>query len=137
MQKLSCLSSIIISDIVKKCLNVLIILIIFSVIGAFLEPSSLFEEIYQKSKLFAKSTLNPESSDLIHEKYAPFIDNFAIVSSRLQTSKILRESFSTVNFKSLNPIVNSTWETLSYTRKPSPYISVFALLPLRSPPLFS
>ena len=132
MYILSILVSVFRADVIQKYFSALVILTLLVVtagIITYLEPAS-STKIQPKPHLSAETVFHPKSVDFINT------DKFATKSSRMFSSKLFRELFSMADVKPLTFFVNSPVEILSGTKKSSSYISIFASLPLRSPPYF-
>ena len=125
--------------VVKRCLLVLMLVVGIGTLG--LISSS--EKVQQGSLRFdARSSIfySHFVNNLIKQDYILYEeddtndrDNFNI-----EGYKKLFNLFSIANPKFLiSPNLNLTWETICDSINSSPYTSFFALLPLRSPPLFS
>jgi hypothetical protein len=117
----------------KKCL---LILILISAFGT-LELVSLSEKFQERSWPFSLCLSLFQShflDNLMQDKYLPIENDDLAVDG----SKKFHTQFSIVNTGCLTfPPLSSQWEIFFVSINSSPYPSFFALLPLRSPPLFS
>lgn len=126
-------------SVVKRCLLVLVLVAAMGTLGLISSSdkvpqqswplnsdSSVFHPHFFINLVAQKSILADEDDTI--DKY-----NFNI-----EGYKKLFNLFSIANPRFLiSPNLNLTWETICDSINSSPYTSFFALLPLRSPPLFS
>lgn len=119
------------SDAIKKCL---LVLILTAAVGT-LEVVSLSGKFQQRSWPFSlcSSFFHSKFFDnLIQDKYLPENDDLAV-----DDSKKFHTHSSIVNTVFLTSPLNSQWEIFFVSINSLPHPSFFAILPLRSPPLFS
>jgi len=126
------------TDTVKKYLSVLTIITVVGTLGL----TSLPQRSQQKSWISASNASILQShfiNNLIKQEYLlPDEDNANIDDFSVESFKKFHKWFSIANFKLVaNPFINPHLEISFDAGKFSPYISLFASIPLRSPPLFS
>lgn len=126
------------TDTVKKYLSVLTIIIVVGTLGLI----SLPQRSQQKSWISASNASTFQShfiNNLIKQEYLlPDEDNTNIDDFSEESFKKFHKWFTITNFELVaNTFINPHLEIFFDAGKFSPYISFFASIPLRSPPLFS
>ena len=126
------------TDTVKKYLSVLTIITVVGTLGL----TSLPQRSQQKSWISASNASIFQLhfiNNLIKQEYLlPDEDNTNIDDFSVESFKKFHKWFSIANFKLVvNSFIYPHLEIFFDAGKFSPYISLFASIPLRSPPLFS